>query len=166
MCVSSEFCEDNLQLLFTILERSNEPTIRSNIILALGDMTVCFNNIINENLNYFYKRLADSDNLVKKNTLMVLTHLILNGMIKVKGQLGEMAKCLEDEEQRISDLAKLFFTELALKDNVVYNNLPEIICNLSSGENPVNEESFKRIIKFLFEFIKKVKRFVIVHFSL
>ncbi|CAG8800354.1 831_t:CDS:2, partial [Gigaspora rosea] len=130
MCVSSEFCEN---LLFTILERSNEPTIRSNIIIALGDMTVCFNNIIDENINYLYKRLADSDNLVKENTLMVLTHLILNGMIKVKSQLGEMAKCLEDEDQRISDLARLFFTELA---SAVYNNLPDIISNLSSGDNP------------------------------
>ncbi|CAG8519321.1 961_t:CDS:10 [Funneliformis caledonium] len=158
MCVSSEFCEDNLQLLFTILERSNEPTIRSNIIIALGDMTVCFNNIIDENINYFYKRLADPDNLVKKNTLMVLTHLILNGMIKVKGYLGEMAKCLEDKDRRISDLAKLFFTELASKDNAVYNNLPDIISNLSNGENPVNEESFKRIMKFLFDFIEKDKQ--------
>ncbi|CAB4424236.1 unnamed protein product [Rhizophagus irregularis] len=158
MCVSSGFCEDNLQLLFTILERSNEPTIRSNIIIALGDMTVCFNNIINENINYIYNRLSDPDNLVKKNTLMVLTHLILNGMIKVKGQLGEMAKCLEDSEQRISDLAKLFFTELASKDNAVYNNLPDIISNLSSGENTVNEESFKKIMKFLFDFIEKEKQ--------
>ena len=63
--------------------------------------------------------------VVKKNTLMVLTHLILNGMIKVKGQLGEMAKCLEDKEPRIADLAKLFFTELSTKDNAIYNNLPD-----------------------------------------
>lgn len=62
---------------------------------------------------------------MKKNTLMVLTHLILNGMIKVKGQLGELAKCLEDPETRIADLAKLFFTELSTKDNAIYNNLPD-----------------------------------------
>ncbi|RHZ79040.1 hypothetical protein Glove_152g93 [Diversispora epigaea] len=157
MCVSSEFCENNLQLLFTILEKSSEPTIRSNIIIALGDMTVCFNNIIDENINYLYNRLSDPDSLVKKNTLMVLTHLILNGMIKVKGQLGEMAKCLEDEDQRISDLSRLFFTELASKDNAVYNNLPDMISNLSSGDTPLDEESFKKIMKFLFDFIEKEK---------
>jgi len=56
---------------------------------------------------------------------MVLTHLILNGMIKVKGQLGEMAKCVEDPETRIADLAKLFFKELSGKDNAIYNNLPD-----------------------------------------
>lgn len=84
-----------------------------------------FSNIIDENSNELYKGLSDKNFVVKKNTLMVLTHLILNGMIKVKGQLGEMAKCLEDPEPRISDLAKLFFNELSTKDNAIYNNLPD-----------------------------------------
>ena len=87
---------------------------------------------------------------------MVLTHLILNGMVKVKGQISEMAKCLEDDDKRISDLAKLFFTELSTKDNAVYNNLPDMISNLSHKETGVDEKDFRSIMKFLFEFIKKV----------
>jgi condensin complex subunit 1 len=35
----------------------------------------------------FYEQLKDTDVGVRKNTLMVLTHLILNDMIKVKGQI-------------------------------------------------------------------------------
>lgn len=154
MCISAEFCEHNLQLLFTILEKSHEPAIRSNIIIALGDMAVCFNNLIDANIAYLYKRLSDSDRAVKKNTLMVLTHLILNGMVKVKGQLGEMAICLVDEDARISDLARLFFTELTSKDNAVYNNMPDIISHLSNSENKVDEESYRKIMRFLFELIK------------
>lgn len=153
MCISAEFCEHNLQLLFTILEKSTQPAIRSNIIIALGDMAVCFNNLIDANINYLYKRLSDSDKAVKKNTLMVLTHLILNGMVKVKGQLGEMAICLTDEDNRISDLARLFFTELTSKDNAVYNNMPDIISHMSNTEIP--EESYRKIMKFLFELIKE-----------
>jgi condensin complex subunit 1 len=107
------------------LETSKDANIRSNIVIALGDVAVSFSNIIDENSNELYKGLSDKDFVVKKNTLMVLTHLILNGMIKVKGQLGEMAKCLEDPEPRISDLAKLFFTELSTKENAIYNNLPD-----------------------------------------
>ncbi|CAJ0830350.1 1237_t:CDS:10 [Entrophospora sp. SA101] len=122
MCVSSKFCEDNLQLLFTILEKTNDPTIKCNIIIALGDMTVCFNNVIDQHINYLYNRLSDDNTLVKKNALMVLTHLILNGMIKAKDQLIEMHKCLGDDDQRISDLAKLFFSELETKDNAVYKH--------------------------------------------
>lgn len=88
-------------------------------------MAVCFSSIFDDNSSELYKGLSDTSLIVKKNTLMVLTHLILNGMIKVKGQLGEMAKCLEDQDPKISDLAKLFFTELSTKDNAIYNNLPD-----------------------------------------
>lgn len=157
MCVSSAFCEQHLPLLLTILERSDDPIIRSNIMISLGDVTACFNTLIGENMEYMYKRLKDSDGSVKKNALMVLTHLVLNGMIKVKGQLGEMAKCLVDPDTRISDLAKLFFTELASKDNAVYNNLPDIISNLSLPSEHgtlLGKDDFRKIMKFLFEFIK------------
>lgn len=78
-------------------------------------MAICFNSLIDQNISYVYNRLNDPDPVVKKNTLMVLTHLILNGMVKVKGQISEMAKCLQDEDTRMSDLAKLFFTELSTK---------------------------------------------------
>jgi len=158
MCVSSDCCEQHLQLLFTILERSSDPVIRSNIIIALGDMAACFNSLIDQNISYLYHRLSDSDLNVKKNTLMVLTHLILNGMVKVRGQISEIAKCIQDEDARVSDLAKLFFTELAQKDNAVYNNLPDIISNLSSPETGVDESSYKTIMRFLFNFIKKVRK--------
>ncbi|TPX42544.1 hypothetical protein SeMB42_g05088 [Synchytrium endobioticum] len=159
MCVSSEFCDSNLQLLLTVLEKSKLPVVRLNTIIGIGDLTVCFNSLMDQNVGYLYKRLNDPDEAVKKNTLMVLTHLILNGMVKVKGQISEMAKCLEDENQRISDLAKLFFTELASKDNAVYNNLPDIISNLSQpAPAGVEEETFKSIMRFLFDFIKKDKQ--------
>ncbi|KAI9354061.1 non-SMC mitotic condensation complex subunit 1-domain-containing protein [Zopfochytrium polystomum] len=158
MCVSSRFCEENLQLLLTILEKSTDAIIRSNIIIGLGDMTVSFNTLIDQNIAYLYKRLSDPDPTVKKNTLMVLTHLILNGMVKVKSQLSEMAKCLEDPDKRISDLAKLFFTELSTKDNAVYNNLPDIISTLSRGDTGVTESQFRSIMKFILDFIKKEKQ--------
>ena len=46
---------------------------------------------------------------------MVLTHLIMNDMMKVKGHISKMALCLVDEEPRIKALAELFFHELAQK---------------------------------------------------
>ncbi len=51
---------------------------------------------------------------MRKNTLMVLTHLILNDMVKVKGQISEMAVCIEDKDQRISDLARSVIFSLSL----------------------------------------------------
>ena len=54
---------------------------------------------------------------------MVRMQLILDGMIKVKGQSGKLVKGLDDPEPRIADLAKLLFTELSTKENVFYSNL-------------------------------------------
>lgn len=48
MCVSSEFCEGHLLLLFNILEKSKDPSIRSNIVISLGDIAVSFGSLIDE----------------------------------------------------------------------------------------------------------------------
>jgi len=172
LCVSSQYCDQWHPMLFNLLKTSKDPNVRSNIVIALGDVAVCFSSIFDDNSSELYKGLSDASLVVKKNTLMVLTHLILNGMIKVKGQLGEMAKCLEDPDPRISDLAKLFFTELSTKDNAIYNNLPDgkrlfesscmgsnnpsVISHLSSGDYAVDEDNFQSTMKYIFTFIEKV----------
>ncbi|KAH6918222.1 condensin [Coprinopsis sp. MPI-PUGE-AT-0042] len=158
LCVSSQFCDAHHRLLFKILETSRDANIRSNIVIALGDVAVAFNHIIDENSADLYKGLSDKNMTVKKNTLMVLTHLILNGMIKVKGQLGEMAKCVDDSDERIADLARLFFSELSTKENAIYNNLPDVISHLSSGDHAVDEDKFESTMRYIFTFIEKDKQ--------
>jgi len=155
MCVSSEYCERNLPLLITILERSKDPITRSNVVIALGDMAVCFNHLIDENTDFLYRRLNDKDASVKRTCLMTLTFLILAGQVKVKGQLGEMAKCLEDDDKRIADLSRMFFTELSTKDNAVYNHFVDMF-SLLSAEKDLEEDALRRIVKFLAGFIEKV----------
>lgn len=154
MCVSSKYCERRLSLLITMMEKSDDPIIRSNAVLGLGDMAVCFNNLVDENTDYLYRRLHDKNLTVQRTCLMTVTFLILAGQVKVKGQLGQMAKCLENPDQGISDMCRLFFTELATKDNAVYNGFIDIFSNLSNDED-LNKDSFKRIIRFLLSFIEK-----------
>ncbi|OBA19013.1 hypothetical protein METBIDRAFT_61256 [Metschnikowia bicuspidata var. bicuspidata NRRL YB-4993] len=154
MCVSSKFCEENLPLLITIMEKSPDPIIRSNCVLGLGDMAVCFNNLVDENTDFLYGRLTDENIMVQRTCLMTVTFLILAGQVKVKGQLSSMAKCLENPDQGISDMCKLFFTELATKDNAIYNGFIDIFSGLSN-DLTLEKEPMKRIIKFLVGFIEK-----------
>ncbi|CAG2222377.1 CAPD2 [Mytilus edulis] len=158
MMVSSTFCEDNLQLLFTILEKSSNPVIRANTIIALGDLTFRFPNLIEPWTAHIYGRLRDTSTHVRKNTMQILTHLILNDMVKVKGQISEMAMCIVDDDERISGLAKLFFSELSKKGNAVYNIMPDVISRLSDPDIGVDEENFRTIMKYLFSFIQKDKQ--------
>ncbi|EAL60491.1 condensin-2 complex subunit D3 [Dictyostelium discoideum AX4] len=164
MCVDSNFCESNLQLLFTLLEKSSIEVIRSNIIIGLGDLAFRFPNLVEPWTSKIYSRLRDPNADARKNSLMVLTHLILNDMIKVKGQISEMAICLEDSDIRISNIAKLFFSTLASKGNNLYNSLPDIIgkitpaSTVTSNLNNISKDSIKNILKYLFSFIEKDKQ--------
>ncbi len=60
---------------------------------------------------------------MRHNTLTVLTHLVLNDMVKVRGQVSEMALCLEDADERIQDMARLFFGEFKLKQQGIYTHI-------------------------------------------
>lgn len=156
MCVLSKYCEENLPLLITIMEKSPDPVIRCNCVLGLGDMAVCFNNLVDENTDFLYRRLADENIMVQRTCLMTVTFLILAGQVKVKGQLLSMAKCLENPDQGISDMCRLFFTELATKDNAIYNGFIDIFSGLSNDVS-LSKDSMKRIVKFLVGFIEKEK---------
>ena len=152
MCISSTFCEAYSELLFMILTRSKSPIIRANMVIGVGDLVISFSSLFDTTISYLYQRLKDQDFHVRKNTMMILTFLILNGMIKVKGQISEMALCTEDEDPRIKAMARSFFKELSTKDNAIYNNLPDIISNLSTTD----ETTYRKIVKYLFSFIAKV----------
>lgn len=157
MCVQKDFCADNLRLLFSILATATEPAIRANAVISLGDLTVRFPNMVEPWSSHIYNSLRDDDVKVRKNTLLVLTHLILNDMIKVKGQIVEMAICVLDKDDRIVDLARLFFHELSRKSaNAIYNILPDTISCMSKMDN-LSSTGFKTVIGFLMSLMDKEK---------
>ncbi|GMH29408.1 hypothetical protein Nepgr_031251 [Nepenthes gracilis] len=157
MIIDADFCEANLQLLFTVVENSSSETVRSNCTIALGDLAVRFPNLVEPWTENMYARLRDPSILVRKNAVLVLSHLILNDMMKVKGYINEMAMRLEDEDGRISNLAKLFFNELSKKGtNPIYNLLPDILGRLCNQS--LKGESFRNIMQFLIGSIKKDKQ--------
>ncbi|KAI3782619.1 hypothetical protein L2E82_12671 [Cichorium intybus] len=157
MIIDANFCEANLQLLFTVVEGAPSETVRSNCTIALGDLAVRFPNLLEPWTENMYSRLHDPSVSVRTNAVLVLSHLILNDMMKVKGHINEMAMRLEDENERIANLAKLFFNELSKKgNNPIYNLLPDILGKLSNQD--LKRESFFNIMQFLIGSIKKDKQ--------
>ena len=63
--------------------------IRANMIIAAGDLSFRFPNILEPWTPRMYACLRDDSSLVRSNTVTVLTHLILNDMIKIKGQVRD-----------------------------------------------------------------------------
>jgi len=159
MCVSSSFCEKHLPLLFTALANApaEDTIMRANTVVALGDLAFRFPNEVEPYTPRLYACLRDPSTKVRRHTLMVLTHLILNDMVKVKGQVCEIAMCLRDNDPRIRDMSRLLFHELSKRSNSpVYNLLPDIISQLSLLDMP--KEDFRGIMSFLLGYIKKERQ--------
>lgn len=74
----------NLQLLFTVVENAQSEVVRSNCTIALGDLAVRFPNLLEPWTENMYSRLQDPSVSVRKNAVLVLSHLILNDMMKVR----------------------------------------------------------------------------------
>lgn len=165
MCISPKFCEDYLGLLINLMVHSRDPIVRSNLNLGLGDVAVSFTNIVDDNRKALYTLLQDRDLAVQRTCLMTVTFLILAGQIKVKGQLSQLAKLLVHEDKGLSDTAKLFFQELATKDNAIYNGFIEMLSGLNQHiDDPTQKEAqfpldkFKQVVKFVLPFINKEKQ--------
>ncbi|OXB76260.1 UNVERIFIED_CONTAM: hypothetical protein H355_014668 [Colinus virginianus] len=172
--ISSEFCDSHLRLLFTMMEKSPLPVVRSNLIIAAGDLAIRFPNHVEPWTPHLYARLRDPCQSVRQTAGVVMTHLILKDMVKVKGQVSEMAALLIDPEEAIVGVAQNFFNELSNKasgctgflvhkngkglDNAIYNLLPDIISRLSDPDCGVDEESFHTIMRHLFSYITKDKQ--------
>ncbi|XP_074050547.1 condensin complex subunit 1 isoform X2 [Macrotis lagotis] len=156
--ISATFCDSQLRLLFTMLEKSSLPVVRSNLMVAIGDLAIRFPNLVEPWTPNLYARLRDPASQVRKTAGLVMTHLILKDMVRVKGQVSEMAVLLIDPEPEVAALAKNFFNELAGKGNVVYNLLPDIISRLSDPESGVEEEPFHTIMRQLLSYITKDKQ--------
>jgi len=156
MCISKSFCEKHLSLLFSVLAKApnEDQDLRANIVVALGDLAFRFPNELEPYTPKIYACLRDKSTRVRRHTLMVLTHLILNDMVKVKGQVCEIALCLQDNESTIRDMARLLFHELSKRTNSpIYNLLPDIVSQLSQLD--LKQEVFREIMQFLLSFIKK-----------
>jgi non-SMC mitotic condensation complex subunit 1 len=141
MCVSNAMCEMYLALVFTALENEAMAVNRTTVMIALADLAFRFPNVIEPWTKRIYSRLSDDDTVVRYNTLMVLTHLILNDMIKVKGQVSHVVMMLNDPCFEIRELATLFFTKLSERsNNPIYNLLGDIIATLSRDRKQKEKE--------------------------
>ena len=68
--------------------------VRTNIVVALGDLAFRFPNALEPWNPKIYDRLRDDCPRVRANAIMVLTHLILNDMVKVSHAFVYLCVCV------------------------------------------------------------------------
>lgn len=146
MLVSSKFCRDNTQLLFTILEKTKYPDIKCTILVHCADLLIRFPNIVEPWSPRLNEMLKDPLVEVRKKAFFSLANLILKDMIRAHSRISEMAACLIDPEPEVSGMSQNFFERLAQKDNSLVNVLPDIFNHLVKAEDIV-EEKLRYVLK-------------------
>ncbi|XP_029054482.2 condensin complex subunit 1-like [Osmia bicornis bicornis] len=157
MLVSSIFCEESLQLLITILERSPYPNIRANVLIGISDLTTRFPNQILPWMKHVYGRLRDEHITVRRSCFRILSSLILKEMLRVRGQISELAVCIVDHDEQLRNDARQFFKVLSQKGNVLYNLMPDLLSHLTDSELNLNEADFHEILKIILNLLQKEK---------
>merc|ERR1712118_500909 len=106
MVADQTICNDNIGLVITWLnERTRiEPGIRKNLWIALGDLVVRWPNTMQPWIENLYPSLCDPDVMIRKSAVVVLSHLTLNDMIKIRGHVNAFSRYLVDKNERVRDL--------------------------------------------------------------
>ncbi|KPI95576.1 Condensin complex subunit 1 [Papilio xuthus] len=155
MLVSSSVCEEGLQLIVTVLKKSKNVSLRTNLTIAFADLTLRFPNLTQPWTHHIYDILSDEELEVRQCAVKMLSFLVLHEMVRVKGQIADMALCCADKDARVTAMTRLFFKQLSQKGNALYNVMPDIISRLSDPELKVPEEQYRYIMKYITSLIQK-----------
>jgi len=195
MTVSKRFCEDHLQLLFSVLfpkakdgEASapavstedvevtdvsslgagptDDLTLRQSLLVAVGDLLFRHPNVVEPWTDRLYAALGgvscDASDAVaaaelRLSALLVLTHLVLNDMMKARPDLLIRALWLTAcPHERTSRVARLLFAELGKKTtNVVYNLLPEIVARMPELRMSAGCGAAEDRVRWIMQFVDK-----------
>lgn len=155
MLVSARFCNEMMPFLMNVMSKTNNPQMKCNIIIGLSDFTCRFPNVIEPWTPNLYGTLVETDITVRLTAVKMLSHLILQEMIRVRGQLSDMAVCIVDPSDEIRKVTMEFFKAIKDKSNILYNVLPDIISRLSSADAMLQEDKFRTIMSYIMDLIDK-----------
>ena len=141
------------------ISSSSSSRLRGGLVVAAGDLAVRWPNTVEPWTAALYAPLDDACPAVRRDATMVLSHLVLNDMVKVKGHAGRLAARLVDPDPRVASLAGLFFHELAGRatkgSHPVYNMIPDVLSSLSSGPGALPPAAFQGVMKGLLGHVGK-----------
>lgn len=103
--------------------------------------------------------MRSPDIKIKRYSMIVISHLALNEMLKLKGEIVDICLLLDSTDIKLRDLVKQFLYELRNKgNNIVYNMIPKALHTLNTEYKNLPYETFKTVIGELIQNIEKDKQ--------
>lgn len=163
LCIASrKYCVENLHKIVSIMVNPTAPIdIRSNLITFMCDIISAHPNEAEGYISYLFQCVNDKSTLIRKHSILTISHLVLNGMMMITNNISIIARRITDSDEFICELAQSFFQLLQKKlgsdqYNPIYNHTPECISSLSElSEEELTFKDFMKIIDFLLSLISK-----------
>jgi hypothetical protein len=146
-------------------------TLRQSLLVSVGDLLFRHPNVVEPWSGRLYAALGGgSDRSVETSAsqelrltaLLVLTHLVLNDMLKPRTVLLTRSLWLTaSAHEATARVARILFQELAKRtSNVIYNLLPEIIARVPEFHSKAGKVTGgpEDRVRFLMQFIEKEKQ--------
>ena len=159
MLINQDFCKNNIQFIFDLLNNDIIPSdLKLNVCLSFGDLVNRFPNIMISEVSKFFEGLHSPHKEVVKYTLTVISHLVLNDMLKMKGEVVDICMLLDHKDPSIRSHVQTFFNEINNKgNNVIYNIIPKALARLSNEFKSLDYSKFKTIANTLLKYVDKEK---------
>jgi len=154
MVIDRKYCNDNIALLFNLIQKEKyNDNIRQILLSRVGDLIVRWPNIFEpwkQNIAFLF---FDSDVLMRKKSILVISRLLINGVIKSKEYCNELAKCVVDVDETVRGLVRLLFFELGRRNVKQHISFTDIIPYLFCRN--MGRKLFRAIAIFMMKFITK-----------
>ncbi|KHJ91591.1 hypothetical protein OESDEN_08543 [Oesophagostomum dentatum] len=162
LLISPAVAERGAPFLFAVLSSDPDPHIREYLLTSAVDLLHRFPSMMESCALFLYRMASDEDVSVRLTTVLWLTRLLCNDMIKPRGSLSDVALCMITRESRetnrssgreLAAAANKLFKELSKKGNLLLNVLPDIICRLARYGKEVSMAEFQTLVRRLLEMV-------------
>lgn len=117
--VSYKFCSENIGILIDLITREMDPALIIKSLMGLSDLIKRFPQVVEPFSQRLFETLESKHRNVKKVSMIIITHLILNDMLKIKGEIVDIIMKLADDDIEIRKFTELFMIQLHKKDPMV-----------------------------------------------
>ena len=148
MCLQNEGQAKKIIPAFgQILDTSNDPSIKNNIMYALTDMCVRYASLVDPLLPQMTACLRDKSLSVRRTTLILLIHLLQEDYLKIRGNgkfLFRLIQTLQDSSEEIRHLTTFYIQQRLLKriPKIMYSHFVESLFHFNDYQDHASYNKF------------------------
>lgn len=153
MILSPLICDEYLHIFFKLLEAKSTPSsIKNNLLVTMGDLIRRHSTILTEKKGLIFRNLRIKDDDLRRTAVIILSQLVLNDYLKLRGEVIDFVLLLNDSNVKIRSTLNAFFQELRKKDPKIFSNMiPDAINRFSVLQSrsqgvPEEEKQSKAIL--------------------